>query len=234
MPECEADFADIAFNEHGDLLYAWAVGQQGSCFCFGITGAHAGNSSCTGRYDWVFDMILMDIENLLMNECQDWSQKMEQARLHPFARRRGCLVVPDAGYVFSARFNHITSSTSLVNMPNTPAQHPTLASAKLRASEVKAASMFNDHVFVTIKGGLFAKAHVNEFRISQQERQTVGSLTKLCEVQTSIKKGLQMKASRYENYRLILIVICDLEGKMEIIKFGIEADATGSRRSPGR
>lgn len=46
-------FNDIAFNEVGDMLWAWAVGNQGVHLAWRISALSDSRPDSIGRYDWV-------------------------------------------------------------------------------------------------------------------------------------------------------------------------------------
>jgi hypothetical protein len=159
---------------------------------------------------------------------------MDLARLYPLSRQQGCFIVPDVGHIFSAEFCHAIPPTDSVSLPDTPASQPLHASTQFRVCDFRAAGVYNDHSFVIVSQGIVGKARVTEYPILQNDRHSLGNAIELCDLQTKFKKGLQVRAFCYENLRFILVIVCDLDGRMEIIKFASTGEGTQYRQRPGR
>ncbi|KAI0009696.1 kinase-like protein [Xylariaceae sp. FL0662B] len=197
MPITEREFIDVAFNDEGVLLYAWAnVNNDGALCIYRCSDLHRSTKpGSKGYYKY------------------DTSDDLHTTRLIPFNTSFGCIVASSNHLYFPA----IVTGLSLEQ--KRPLQR--YISKEIQDSNVKAACMFNDNSLVTVQkarvGWIFRDFRLYEYPLGFGVRHSLGHGVSLCGMELSSHKSSAIRVIRHN--QILYACSCHVDGKVEFIPF---------------
>ncbi|KAI1075592.1 kinase-like protein [Whalleya microplaca] len=193
IPTTEREFIDVAFNDEGILLHAWAnINNDGALCIYRCSDLHISKRpESIGYYKY------------------DTFEDLHTTRLVPFNTSFGCIVASSDHLYFPAIIQG-----SVFDQKRALQRH---ISKELQESNVKSVCMFNNHSLVTVQKAGIWHCQLYEYPLDFSMRHSLGHGVPLCQTKLKPHKSSVMRIITHQN--IIYACICHTSGKVEFIPF---------------
>jgi len=202
------EFLDIAINDSGNLLYAWA-------------------SFSISRVLIVYQLInVEEMDTPVALSCYDYKTNEEDkdTRLFPYNDWRGCIIAASGFLFFPGIIEGVANAGAQGQTPERNKQ-PRHISAELRASPPRAARMFNDHSLIAVQKGtrhalipLPRPNRLVEYALKLDKGGPhLESGKEMIELKERAGEGSAVQVVRA--LETVLVLVCHVNGKVELVQF---------------
>ncbi|KAK3363173.1 hypothetical protein B0T25DRAFT_32262 [Lasiosphaeria hispida] len=197
-PRTTQPFADVAFNDTGDLLYAWATASL--------------NEPSAGLFIYRTDSLTNDLIESQSYYNPSFNGNFN-TRLIPFNTHNGCIVAVGNQYYYPA----VTST----GPENDTTRQPQNYSKAIRKSYLEASTMYNNHSLLAIQR---ASTFHRRYRLVEhplhfgETCRHFRDPIELAKVETKVDGNSEIKAIQAGGGD-ICIFIFNLDGRYEMIRF---------------
>ncbi|KAF8848231.1 kinase-like protein [Acephala macrosclerotiorum] len=187
--EDDQSFTHAAFNDTGDLLFAWAYGQTDKLYCWrSQNGVVNPRSESESPYETVK------------------IGKPDLIRVIPYTSYQGCIVWKPDKRLFPAQIR----ATLRENKDPFPRNN------EIALSDIQAACVFNNHSLVTAEKGILHR-YLKEYKINYQGTHFLTKpAVKICGLKSSTDYLSQLLAVK--DGEKIVIMICNKNATVEFVK----------------